>query len=511
MKRILLTGFAVTMMEWISQAAWAAPGDLLFTLMPDMPVAEQDFADALDIDGPYVLVGAEDTMQDGVPTVGAAYLFDAASGAQLRKISLAAPPETRAFGTSVALDGNLMVIGAADENGARGAAYVFDIAGNQLFKLLADGGSPLHEFGDVVAISGNRVVVNAPNAAGPEGAGLAYLFDLTGATPGSTLMAAALPQPADLPSFPDFASALDIDGDRIIFGIDRNGNGGGAYVYDSDGNLLRRLEAPLVPGPIPGPDVPAPGFGRSVAISGSIAIVGATLDENQVVDEIGRAFLFDVETGNMLFELLPDSSQPADLFSDVVDISGNLAIVSQRLEETQPLDPDAVNTGFVFDVTTGQQLLQFPGEGIEKGQEAFEALAIDGGLAVVGLEGVGRALLFDVMFGVLTGDLDCDGDVDFDDIDDFVLGLNNPAAYEALYGMSPTVKGDTDDDDDLDFDDIAGFVNILSGGAQAVPEPATWALASAWIGMALLTRARRRRPLVCASASDSRSGLTLET
>jgi hypothetical protein len=62
----------------------------------------------------------------------------------------------------------------------------------------------------------------------------------------------------------------------------------------------------------------------------------------------------------------------------------------------------------------------------------------------------------------LIGDMDCDRDVDFDDIDDLVLGLNDPLAYEQLVGLPPSRKGDTDADGDLDFDDIAGFVEILN-------------------------------------------------
>jgi hypothetical protein len=91
----------------------------------------------------------------------------------------------------------------------------------------------------------------------------------------------------------------------------------------------------------------------------------------------------------------------------------------------------------------------------------------------------------------LTGDLDCDGDTDFDDIDDFVLGLNDPAAYEAQFGVHPALKGDTDGDDDLDFDDIVGFVDILSSGAVAVPEPPTVYLLA---GLPLLFACRWRAP-----------------
>jgi hypothetical protein len=70
--------------------------------------------------------------------------------------------------------------------------------------------------------------------------------------------------------------------------------------------------------------------------------------------------------------------------------------------------------------------------------------------------------------------MDCDGDVDFDDIDDFVLGLNDPVQYTSHFGVPPSLKGDTDGDQDIDFDDIPGFVTLLGGGAQAglaVPEP----------------------------------------
>ncbi len=83
---------------------------------------------------------------------------------------------------------------------------------------------------------------------------------------------------------------------------------------------------------------------------------------------------------------------------------------------------------------------------------------------------------------LLDGDMDLDGDVDFDDIDDFVLGLNSPAGYQAAIGLPPVMHGDTDHDGDQDFDDIDPFVGILlpgiAEGSRGVPEPSTWALAA---------------------------------
>ncbi|MFV2069002.1 MAG: hypothetical protein ACC645_18705, partial [Pirellulales bacterium] len=67
---------------------------------------------------------------------------------------------------------------------------------------------------------------------------------------------------------------------------------------------------------------------------------------------------------------------------------------------------------------------------------------------------------------VVLGDMDLDGDVDFDDIDAFVLGLRSSSSYEELYGISPIVHGDLDGNGGLDFDDIDDFVAVLTGPSQ---------------------------------------------
>ena len=60
------------------------------------------------------------------------------------------------------------------------------------------------------------------------------------------------------------------------------------------------------------------------------------------------------------------------------------------------------------------------------------------------------------------GDLDCDGDVDYDDMDPFVLALSGQAGYEVAYPGCNWLNGDCNDDGTVDFDDIDPFVAILS-------------------------------------------------
>ena len=66
-----------------------------------------------------------------------------------------------------------------------------------------------------------------------------------------------------------------------------------------------------------------------------------------------------------------------------------------------------------------------------------------------------------LLIGFGTGDMDCDGDVDFDDINPFVLSLSGEAAYLAQYPSCVWLHADCDGDGDVDFDDINPFVALL--------------------------------------------------
>lgn len=68
-----------------------------------------------------------------------------------------------------------------------------------------------------------------------------------------------------------------------------------------------------------------------------------------------------------------------------------------------------------------------------------------------------------VLTPVKKGDMNCDGSVDFDDIDPFVLALTSPAEYQAAYPNCDILNGDFDEGGDVNFDDIDAFVDALLG------------------------------------------------
>ncbi|MEW6199108.1 MAG: hypothetical protein AB1601_10665 [Planctomycetota bacterium] len=66
-------------------------------------------------------------------------------------------------------------------------------------------------------------------------------------------------------------------------------------------------------------------------------------------------------------------------------------------------------------------------------------------------------------FDFRRGDVNCDGEVDFGDINPFVLILTNPAAWQAQYPTCDPKTGDINGDGIVDFGDINPFVSLLTG------------------------------------------------
>ena len=226
--------------------------------------------------------GSSVAMSDGMIIVGAsggakhgaAYLFDAMTGKSITKLTPNEPQSNELFGGSVALGGNTAVVGAFGRHEAgkmSGAVYLFDIStGQQRMKLIADDTAEGDTFGFSVAIDGNLVIIGAPQF-DPfirNGAGKAYLFDATTGNQLSTLRI------WDGDPLDAFGFSVSIDGGTAIVGALHHGrrNAGATYVFDVASS---RQLGELVP------DDPSRGqhFGRSAKIQGDLAVVSSLSHE----------------------------------------------------------------------------------------------------------------------------------------------------------------------------------------------------------------------------------------
>ncbi len=165
--------------------SWAQEAKLLAT----DGTANDDFGHAVALSGDTALIGAPDDVPNGWVT-GSAYVFQRTAGSWSQKAKLVAADGVAfdSFGSSVALSGDVAIVGVSDDdhNGVdTGSAYVFARKGmnwTQETKILAPDAAAADHFGTSVQISDNPMtaLVGAPfhDDQGTDSGSL-YIFSLT--------------------------------------------------------------------------------------------------------------------------------------------------------------------------------------------------------------------------------------------------------------------------------------------------------------------------------------------
>ncbi|WP_435640830.1 hypothetical protein [Micavibrio aeruginosavorus] len=342
-------------------------GALISTLNNPTPNANDYFGGFVGLSGNLALVAAENDESNGTSgtaNAGRAYVFNATTGALVTTLNNPSSNADDNFGFTAGMSGNLAAIGAPNDEsdggagvGNAGRAYVFDATTGALVSTL-NNPTPhaSDQFGFAVAIDGDLVAVGAANDAadGTSGvaSGRAYVFNAwTGA------LVTALNNPS--PNATDyFSNTIAISGNRVVVGApwdESDGNAGvaeagRAYVFNATtGALISTLNNPT-------PHV-QDYFGVSVSISGSIAAVGVPYDEadgGSGTANAGRVYLFNADTGVLLATINNPSPNTLDWFGNAVSID------DQRLAVAAPLDESDGASGtadagrvYSFDATPG--------------------------------------------------------------------------------------------------------------------------------------------------------------
>lgn len=339
--------------------------------------AGDEFGRAVALDGTRGILGAPARDEGGVD-VGAAYIFDVLTGQQQLKLVPSDGAEGDAFGTSVAIEGNLAVVGSVfDDDAGRsaGAAYVFDAnTGQQLFKLQALDGMAGHEFGVSVDIDNGVILVGAHK----DGSGSAYLFDaLSGAQLGKLRANDAAPD--DL-----FGVAVALDGGKALIGARYDDDlaiaSGAAYIFDvASQQQLHKF--------VPYDGARGDRFGMHLDIGGNRAVVGSRYDDDAVKSS-GSAYVYDVTTGELLFKLVPKDTTRNDQFGSAVSISGHQVVIG-ALDD----DHNGVYAGsaYLFDANTGVEQYKFNAIDAMPYDRMGISVAFDGDLVMLGASMVNYA------------------------------------------------------------------------------------------------------------------------
>ncbi|MBN2445595.1 MAG: right-handed parallel beta-helix repeat-containing protein [Phycisphaerae bacterium] len=301
-------------------------------------------------------------------------------------------PLTDWFGAALALHGDMALIGAPNRTvtlSSEGGIFFYRFDGDawQQRQIFTGSQSTNNgDFGAAVALSsdGMRAVIGAP-LAGASSQGQAYVFTYESGT--DTWVQQQLLVPSTSNTGDDFGRSVAIDGDVVLVGspnADPNSvNAGAVYVFRHDGQVWveeqKLIETPTTDGG---------NFGQSVALSGSMAVIGAP-HSDVAINDAGAVFVFE-ETGGVWTQtaaLVASDAGGSDRFGQAVATDGAVIVVGADLN-----DGLGSNAGlaYVFAESGGTWLetQTLAGSNTDAGDYFGAPLAVRDGRIVVGAQRV---------------------------------------------------------------------------------------------------------------------------
>lgn len=365
---------------WTEQKATAADG-----------AAADQFGRAVAIQGDIAIIGSPNATVDGRRAQGAAYMYARSAGtwSEVQKLVASDGAAADVFGIAVALDGDTAIVGAYSAEGYRGAVYVYTFADgiwSEAQRLIADDRAEFDQFGWAVALDGDVLLVGAQGAAidGNNGQGAVYAFERDGGSWGQVDKFTS----ADGAAADGFGWAVALDGDSAVVGsgfVTVGGNllQGAAYAFERSGTNWTQAQTLLASN-----GAAFDSFGLSVAISGDTLLVGASgaATDGDPFSNQGVAYEFtrSGDTWSEGRQLAGSDSESADGFGTWVALEGDAALVGAVGANVG--GNEYQGAAYLFERTAGdwKEARKFTSsDGAENDQYGF-ALALSGDRVLVG-------------------------------------------------------------------------------------------------------------------------------
>jgi hypothetical protein len=283
----------------------------------------------------------------------------------------------RALGAAMGVEEGVIELRVATE-GATFPVVVDPMMWTEASRLVANDGASTDNFGFAVAISGSTAFIGAPEKTVGSNAhqGAVYVFVGTGDTWTQQQILVANDGLANA----QFGSQIALSGDTAIVGAGGFGymQPTAAYAFVRSGGawtLQQKLAA--------SDGVAGDGFGVSVAISGTTAVVGANYAMIGTSASQGAAYVF-VQQGDSWMEqqkLVASDGAANRVFGEAVAVSGSTALVAA-------VSSSSLGAAYVFTQTGGawtQQQRLAASDG-EAGDYFGGSLALDGNVALIGAD-----------------------------------------------------------------------------------------------------------------------------
>lgn len=321
------------------------------------------FGASIEVDGNIIIIGAWRDDDLGSSS-GSAYVFmwDGTTWVEQPKLTASDGIARDYFGSSVAVDSDIIVIGAGgddDHGSGSGSAYVFTwngIAWIEEQKLTASDGAEWDSFGWLGKVEGDIIVVGADTDDDLGlNSGSAYVFMWDGTTWVEQHKLTA----SDGAAFDQFGFSLALDGDTVVIGArqddDLGVDSGSVYVFRRDGtSWVEQSKLTASDG------ASGDRFGYSVALESNTVVVGAYLDDDMGIDS-GSAYVFsllsnETPAGEDVFV----RPSPVDEFGDPI------------------VDAPAISLSFDSVIAAGETFVTITENGPPP-PGGFELIGLDGG------------------------------------------------------------------------------------------------------------------------------------
>ncbi|MBI1337329.1 MAG: choice-of-anchor D domain-containing protein [Phycisphaera sp.] len=421
------------------------------------------FGFSLALNGDVAIIGAfgdngaeNDPSPYGNLYTGAAYIYRQSQGVWTQEIKLVAADGKGSdyFGTSVAIEDNVAVVGAQyRDNPAKGvnsgAVYVY--RWNQTsweFEalLLAADGSSSDLFGSSVSLSGDVIVVGAMNDSDTASyGGSAYVFRWNG----SSWVQEAKLQPSDNLSGETFGCSIAISGDTVVVGAKGNDtdaqDAGVAYVYRHNGSSWieeARLAAPDA-------DIKDQ-FGQSVDVDAGVIVVGSHQGD-ELTPAGGSAYVYRWDGSAWLLDakLTASNGDRSDAFGTGVAIENGVILIGAPSDNTFNGSDSGSAYEFAWDGSAWVEKTQYFASDGEMSDSFGHSVAINNGLRLISAHfdgsgaGIGSAYVIGPRLASQGIQL-----ADSENIEGNDLGLKRPVSTPDLSNSDDT--------------GIAGFDNITT-------------------------------------------------
>jgi hypothetical protein len=209
-------------------------GSFVRAIYPADGVALDDFGRSVAISGNTLIVGSPSRSVPGFSGVGAVYLYNLTSGALIRRIDAPAPLNSASgWGTAVASDGDLVVVGAPSYDGPAGSdtggVFTHRISTNTT-SAIVPGGVANRWLGASLAVWKGLIAAGAPGS--PTSDGVVQMFDASNLALVTTLID---PLPAGHQG--RFGMSVAMDAERLVVGAPERSAGAGRVVLFHIGSL----------------------------------------------------------------------------------------------------------------------------------------------------------------------------------------------------------------------------------------------------------------------------------